>query len=243
MTTKIETAALASVCQVQKLFIHEYELNGVRRQLPVVTEYALTYQDDHKSKKNTEFYRARAYRLDGDQSTDFHRYDNTICVTICHKSQSVMFGPTGVIKMNPRGAGIGPALMANVIEWLQRQPGTASYAVMTGMLDSNNAKTDDERLQRNKFYMAFGFTLSSMTDAEGLDVVGGHFTAPSVGLLSVPERYQSRMKPWGAFDTEVGKERSEAAQVREAAAENVKTLQQAREWYEAGIFRRPKWPL
>lgn len=126
MTTKIETAALASVCQVQKLFIHEYELNGVRRQLPVVTEYALTYQDDHKSKKNTEFYRARAYRLDGDQSTDFHRYDNTICVTICHKSQSVMFGPTGVIKMNPRGAGIGPALMANVIEWLQRQPGTAS---------------------------------------------------------------------------------------------------------------------
>lgn len=46
---------------------------------------------------------------------------------------------------------------------------------MTGMLDSNNAKTDDERLQRNKFYMAFGFALSSMTDAEGLDVVGGQF--------------------------------------------------------------------
>lgn len=243
MTVKSETAELASVCQVQKLFIHEYELNGVRRQWPVVTEYALTYQADHKNKVKTEFYRARAYRLEGNQSTDFHRYDNTICVTICHKSQSVMFGPTGVIKMNPRGARICPALMANVIEWLKCQPGTSSYAVMTGMLDSNNAKTDDERLQRNKFYMAFGFALTSMTDAEDLDVVGGHFTAPSVGHLSVPERYQSLMKPWGAFDTELGKERSDAAQVREAAAESVKTLQQARDWYQAGVFRRPKWPL
>lgn len=243
MTAKIETAELEKVCQVQKLFIHDYKLNGARRQMPVVTEYALTYQDTQKTLKQNEFYRARAYRSDGDHGKDFHPYDNTICVTVCHIPKVVMFGPTGVIKMNPRGVGIGPALMANVIEWLKRQQGISNYAVLSGLLDSNDAKTDDDRLQRNRFYMAFGFALSSMTDSVGVDVIGGKFTSPSVDHLSVPERYQSLLSPWSMFDAEVEKERTSAAQVLTDAAANANAVERAREWYKAGAFRRGKWPL
>lgn len=235
MTLKNESLDLEKISQVQKLFIHEYLKGEVQYQLPVVTEHSVKYGYDGRS-RIFEFYRARAFHGEGHSYKDFDPYANSVSVTICHKTKVVMFGPFGVIAMSPRGVGLGPALMANVIEWLQRQQEVLSYAIQPGMLSETDAKTDKDRVQRNKFYMAFGFVVSSVSGAMGEDVKDGSFTATSVGHLSIPERYQSMLKPWGMFDSKIGKERS-------TAADTAKLVSKARDWHKAGVFQREQWPL
>lgn len=235
MTIKSESLDLEKVCQVQKLFLHEYQVGSEKRQLAVVTEHAQKYDFDGRTTAS-EFYRARAYSGNGHGYRDFDPYANSISATICHRTKLIMFGPFGVISMNPRGVRLGPALMGNVIEWLQRQRDLDDYTIQSGMLSDTDAKSDNDRAQRNKFYMAFGFEVSSVSGETGVEVTNGSFTAAGVGHLSVPERYQSLLRPWGAFDTQIEKERL-------AATANTKLIAKARTWYKAGFFQRDKWPL
>lgn len=235
MTIKNEALELEKVCQVHKLFVHEYQVGCENRQLPVITEHAQKY-DFSTQTKVSEFYRARAYHGNGKSFRDFDPYANSISVTICHRTKLIMFGPFGLISMNPKGVRLGPALMGNVVEWLQRQRDLDDYIIQSGMLSDSDAKTDIDRIQRNKFYMAFGFEVSSVTGVNGVDVSNGSFTSPGVGHLSIPERYASRLTPWGTFDAKVEKERF-------SAIANSKLLTKARAWYKAGFFTRNKWPL
>lgn len=235
MTIKNEAMDLEKTCQVLKLFMHEYSACGEIRQLPVVTEHAQKFDYDGRTPVST-FYRARAYAGNGHGVKDFDPYRNSISVTICHRQKLIMFGPFGAISMNPRGVRLGPALMGNVIEWLQRQRDLENYTVHSGMLSDSDSKTDNDRIQRNKFYMSFGFVVSSVSGETGVEVTNGSFTATGVGQLSVPERYQSLLRPWVAFDSQIEKERS-------VASTNMKLIAKARAWYKAGFFQRDQWPL
>lgn len=235
MTIKNEALELEKLCQVHKLFVHEYQVGSEQRQLPVITEHAQKY-DFNTQSKVSEFYRARAYYGNGNSFKDFDPYANSISVTICHRTKLIMFGPFGLISMNPKGVRLGPALMGNVIEWLQRQRDLEDYTIQPGMLSDSDTKTDIDRIQRNKFYMAFGFEVSSVTGITGIAVSNGSFTAAGVGHLTVPDRYASLLSPWGDFDRKIEKERI-------LANSNSKLLTKARDWYKAGFFQRDRWPL
>lgn len=161
-----------------------------------------------------EFYRARA-SMPGTPKDHFHVWGNTISVTVCHTSKTVLFGPTGQIQMYPEGHGLGPALMANVINWLHCS-GMRNYVIVPGSLSSGTVHTPDERIRRNRFYSAFGFTLSgSNADHEsviGDGVLSGHFSAPLVGSLMVPQRYIDRLKRCADVSSSMQNDRFDADQ-------------------------------
>ncbi len=120
---------------------------------------------------------------------------NTFSATICHTTKTVRFGPVNAIKASPDKIGIGSALMGAVIEWLQGQHLT-SYCVAPGSLAEAHAIEDEARKNRNKFYMAHGFQLSSKCGLlHGLDVVEGTFAAESVGSLTTSYKRGVRVAP------------------------------------------------
>ncbi|MFG0765920.1 hypothetical protein ACF8Q9_03410 [Pseudomonas sp. TYF_15] len=121
---------------------------------------------------------------------------NTFSAIICHTTKTVRFGPVNAIKASPGKIGIGSALMGAVIERLQGQPLTSSYRVAPGSLAEAHAIEDEARKNRNKFYMAHGFQLSSKCGLlHGLDVVEGFFAAESVGSLTTAYKRGVRAAP------------------------------------------------
>ncbi|MBX8573821.1 hypothetical protein [Pseudomonas cichorii] len=154
------------------------------------------------------FFRARTKSNEA-LHADFHPWWNSISVTVCHTTKAVKFGPTGQMSMHPQNIRLGPNLMACVIKWLERQ-NIADYTVEQGKLAWMDAQTDADRLQRNKFYAAFGFQLVDGSGTKhGLEVVGGAFGATTVGALSVPKRYQKGLIPWNKFACALEIEREE----------------------------------
>lgn|GEM_PF-3116880 len=120
---------------------------------------------------------------------------NTFSATICHTTKTVRFGPVNAIKASPEKVGIGSALMGAVIKWLQCQHLT-SYRVAPGSLADAHAIEDEARTNRNKFYMAHGFQLSSKCGLlHGLYVLEGSFAAESVGSLTTSYKRGVRVAP------------------------------------------------
>ncbi|MHC5194765.1 hypothetical protein ACYSUW_13520 [Pseudomonas frederiksbergensis] len=158
-----------------------------------------------------ELFRARAEKK-GNRLPPFDPWENSISVAVCHRTMTVRFGPVGRIQMNPEGMGIGPALMAKVIDWLH-ESGLHSYNIAAGGLSSSTVQTDEARIQRNLFYMNFGFELvgsdKHKVPTVGIEVLNGNFSAPTVGDLVVPARYAKLLRKSADFYSDVTTERAE----------------------------------
>jgi len=206
MPLKEASKQLERKCQVHRLFMYEFQRNDQRYLLPVITEHAHTELELPEGV--FQFFRARATHPCAPFEKSFHGTHNQISVTVCHGTRKVKFGPWGDILMTERGIGLGPCLMACVIEWLKAQE-LGEYSIDQGKLVSSDANTELKRFQRNRFYEAFGFQLSD-SDGKviGLDVKDGSFTADNVGALSVPERYQGMLRPWEQFEPKLRAERA-----------------------------------
>ncbi|MGE8063794.1 hypothetical protein [Pseudomonas sp. NPDC089569] len=157
-----------------------------------------------------DLFRARAEKS-GVTNSPFHPWGNSISVAVCHKTRTVMFGPVGQIQMYPEGSGLGPALMAKVIDWLHKSE-LHSYSIAPGTLSDNTVKTDEARVQRNLFYMNFGFALvgsdKHKAPALGTEVLNGNFSAPSVGDLVVPAKYAKLLRKCADFHSALRDERA-----------------------------------
>lgn len=239
MALKMASNKLEKLCTLKDLLVFEHEIGYRRDLIPVITEHTRSGIDIDPN-GDYEFFCARAPHPGGIGST-FHTWHNQVSVTLCHKTKQIKIGPTGQLIMNQRGIGLGPALMASVISWLKNQK-VDDYTIDPGFLADVDAGTDYEREQRNRFYMAFGFTLSNLDGSQtGLDVVGGSFTADNVGALSVPPRYQNRLKPWFPFAAHLKDE-------RECGVHNLRELKDIDRWtynlswFERWILRVWRWP-
>ena len=207
MSLKPISHQLENLCQVEKLFILEHQTRAGRVLYPVITEHAKSGLD-MGNPGQYEFFRART-KSDEALHADFHPWWNSISVTVCHTTKAIKIGPTGQLIMHPQNIRLGPNLMACVIKWLERQD-IADYTVENGSLSRWDAQNDATRLQRNKFYTAFGFHLVDSSGTQhGLNVVDGTFGAATVGALTIPERYQTGLVPWDKFACALGTEREE----------------------------------
>jgi len=175
-------------------------------------------------------------------NANFHTWHNQVSVTVCHQTKTVKFGPTGQLIMAKRGIGLGPSLMACVMEWLLAQS-ISHYAIDPGSLSRVDASEDSDRLQRNRFYQAFGFRLSNWDSTQtGLDVVDGTFTADNVDALSIPERYKGRLQDWPTFESNLQDE-------RQLGVENLAELKiidkwtYGKSWIGRMVLEWWKWPF
>lgn len=151
---------LEKLCQPRQMYMHELR-DGIYRHLtPVVTEYACSTAEFGPD-GDFEFFRARAVHPNV-QPDDFDPLHNQVSVTICHQTHAVKFGPIGRVLMDPESKKLGSGLMACVIGWLSTQ-NVGHYSVDPGRLAWIDASNDPNRLRRNKFYAAFGFTLAGAT--------------------------------------------------------------------------------
>ncbi|MCI3943197.1 hypothetical protein K0038_00185 [Pseudomonas syringae] len=207
MSLKQISHQLEHLCQVEKLFLLENQTISRRVLYPVITEHAKS-DLNIGSPGQYEFFRART-KSNEEPDADFHPWWNSISVTVCHTTRAVKFGPTGQLIMHPQNIRLGPNLMACVIKWLEHQD-IANYTVENGLLSWRDAETDAARLQRNKFYTAFGFDLVGNSGTQhGLEVVDGTFGAATVGALIIPDRYQTGLVPWDKFACALETEREE----------------------------------
>ncbi len=199
---KIASNKFDQLFTIRELFVFEQLVGHRREVIAVITEYTKGTIDidiDIHPDGDYEFFRARAAHA-GVSRSSFHKWHNQASVTLCHKTKQVKIGPIGQLIVSKRGIGLGPALMACVIYWLKGQD-VDDYIISPGSLSSVDAATDSAREQRNRFYMAFGFTLLDWNGgATGLSVADGSFTALNVAALSVPDRCKDRLKPWSAFE-------------------------------------------
>lgn len=222
MTLKEASKKLERKCQVHRIYVYEFQRGDQRNVMPVITEHVRT-QLEFDPVSEYEFFRARATHPNAAFGNSFHGFHNQVSVTVRHDTKEVKFGPSGHLIMSEQGIRLGPALMASVIEWLKSQD-VSAYTIDPGWLSSVDAKTIEARVQRNKFYMAFGFQLSNYERTElGIDVVDGSFTATNVGALSVPDRYKNMLQPWETFELGL---RSE----RECGVQNVAELKLVDQW-------------
>lgn len=226
---------LEHLCQVVHLYVFEYEKHGLTMRLPVIGERA------HSRNGQGEMWRVRAFDDAGNLPGDFQSLRNAISVVIRHDTKQVRFGPRGCIEMRNRGVSLGPALMANVIDWLH-QRGLQGYTVERGMLSGDDAKTDDDRLQRNRFYMKFGFELSDSNGKNGLEVTEGGFGAASVGALQAPPELTQRLVPWKVFDRALEWQGFDA----KAAIKHIESVQRWHKglgFFARKILRKLKYPF
>lgn len=240
LTLKQASKRLENLCQAQHLMVFEHH-NGVGRVvIPVLTEHVRTALDQGPAEQY-EFFRARATHAAATKA-DFHICHNQVSATVCHITKSVRFGPSGQLIMGRRGIGLGPSLMAAVITWLENAA-IATYTIEPGDLSHVDAKTESERHQRNKFYMAFGLSLwASVSSTTGLDVVDGHFGAVNVGALSVPERYKNRLQPWKTFEHDLRSEREQGVENR-AKLKDIDKWTNGKSWFGRLLLTFLKWPL
>lgn len=231
---------LEKLCQVQHLLVYEYQTGTYRIVTPVITEHVHTGLDQGPADQY-EFFRARATHRQA-INANFHICHNQVSVTVCHQTETVKFGPSGQLIMEKRGIGLGPSLMACVIDWLLAR-GISHYAIDPGSLAGVDASNDNDRLQRNRFYKAFGFRLSNWNGTQvDLDVVDGTFTADNVGALSVPERYKRRLQYWPTFESNLRDERQLGV---ESLAEHkcIDEWTHGKSWIGRKILEWWKWPV
>lgn len=169
------------IATTDELHLFKYHEHGIPKEIPVIFEASKMYGNDREL--CAEFFRARAMTFHP-RPQDFDRFLNAISVTVCHQSRMVRFGPTFRLDMDRPGIGLGSALMGAVIGWLQSK-GLANYRIESGALGAADTDTREAQLRRNRFYMKFGFLVSSWDGATtGDDVVEGFFGQDWVGALA-----------------------------------------------------------
>lgn len=226
-------------CQVRHLLVFESVSGYYRSIIPVVTEHVRTSLDNGPEGQY-EFFRARAVH-DHATNASFHLWHNQVSITLCHVTKQIKVGPTGQLIMATRGIGLGPALMACVLTWLKRQ-NVNDYTIDPGSLSPVDARTEKDRLQRNRFYMAFGFQLSNWDGSEtGPEVVEGSFTAATVADLVIPDRYQTPLKAWSVFARDLADERVSGIQNLQAL-KDIDRWTHARHWLVRWLLRQWGWP-
>ncbi|MGF6281891.1 hypothetical protein ABH908_000076 [Pseudomonas frederiksbergensis] len=203
--------SLESPYVLDELYLFESNRGNKSNSLHIVgTEHCKVRGTGSDTSLRYELFRARAEKS-GNRLPPFDSWENSISVAVCHKTMTVRFGPVGRIQMNPEGVGIGPALMAKVINWLHESK-LHSYSIAAGGLSHATVKTDEARIQRNLFYLNFGFALVGSdkykAPAEGIEVLNGNFSAPSVGDLVVPDRYAKLLQKSADFYSVVRDERA-----------------------------------
>lgn len=239
MTLTTASNKLEQLCTVRDLLVFEHQIGHRRGVIPVITEHTRG-SIDREPDGDYEFFRARATHPGAFRSS-FHTWHNQVSVTLCHKTRQMKIGPTGQLIMAKRGIGLGPALMACVITWLKNQ-NVEEYTIDPGSLSAIDAGTDSAREQRNRFYMAFGFTLSNLSGSQtGKAVVEGSFTAPNVAALYVPDRYQDRLKPWFVFEGDLQDER-ECGVHSLAELKQIDRWTHGCSWFGRWLLRQWKWP-
>ncbi|MGC5704042.1 hypothetical protein J4P02_27960 [Pseudomonas sp. NFXW11] len=239
MSIKRASNQLEQLCHIKDLLIFEREIGYQREIIPVITEYSCATLD-FGAADQYEFFRARGVHT-GARST-FHTWHNQVSVTICHVTCQIKIGPTGQLIMSKQGIGLGPALMACVLTWLQNR-GIPDYTVDPGFLSLVDAATPAAREQRNRFYMAFGFTLSNCSGTEtGLEVIEGSFTAANVQALSIPDRYQGRLQPWFDFERRLCIERESGA-LNLVELKSIDWWTYRMTWLGRSLLRVLGWPV
>lgn len=148
-----------------------------------------------------EMIRLRAFTDSHLGGTDFSEVSSCIHAVICHAEKKVCFGPRGHIIMRPKGIGLGGALMTWIIHNMKER-GYGDYTIQPGQLSDEDAKTAEDRLQRNSFYMSLGFNLASCSGQAGLDAVSGLFSAPNIDALIVAPQRLARLARWRDFEAE-----------------------------------------
>ncbi|WGK63553.1 hypothetical protein QAO71_17440 (plasmid) [Halopseudomonas sp. SMJS2] len=190
---------LVDRCAPVRILAFSYKKDGVKYMLPVLWEKAMMV--DKPIGLDLEMLRLRAFNDTRFGGSDFAPSENCIHVVICHVEKKVCFGPRGHIGMRPKGVGLGGSLMSWLIHEM-KEGGLGDYTIEPGQLGGVDAKTDEDRLRRNSFYMGLGFSLSSCSATTGIDVVGGMFTAPNIGaLIDSPQRL-ARLVRWRDFEAE-----------------------------------------
>lgn len=240
MSIKIASNELERLCTVKDLLVYEHAIGYRFGVIPVITERTRSGIDIDPD-GDYEFFRARAAHP-GASGSSFYAWHNQVSVTLCHRTKQMKIGPTGQLIMCKRGIGLGPALMACVITWLKSQ-NVDHYTIAPGSLSGVDAGTDSGRKQRNRFYMAFGFTLVNWDGSQsGLDVVDGTFTAVNVGALHIPERYQHRLKPWFTFESALQDER-ECGVHNLGELKDIDRWTHSLSWLRRWFLRRWRWPV
>ncbi len=180
-TLTVLEANFERIATTDEFHLFKYPEHGITKEIPVIFEASKMYGDDRKV--CAEYFRARAMTYHP-RPEDFARFLNAISATVCHQTRMVRFGPTFRLDMDRQGVGLGSALMSAVIRWLQSK-NLADYQIESGSLGAADADTREAQLRRNRFYMKFGFQVSSWDgDLKGDDVVEGYFGQDWVGDLS-----------------------------------------------------------
>lgn len=176
---------------VQRMYCFQHLEGDFATLIPVLSELARVEAETMRF----DYYRFRAFDDQNLAGTDFNKVANSVAATVCHTTKLVRFGPFGNITMRPRGVGLGPALLANLIAWLQRA-GLEDYAIEPGELSAADIKRPSDQVQRNRFYIAAGFSISNDAGQQGVDVAQGRFSAPSIGHLLANKRRLESLTPW-----------------------------------------------
>lgn len=204
--------SLESPYVLDELYLFESSRGNKPNILHIVgTEHCKVPGTGNDTSLRYELFRARAEKT-GNRLPPFDHWENSISVAVCHKTMTVRFGPVGRIQMKPESMGLGPALMAKVINWLHESK-LHSYNIAAGGLSHSTVKTDEGRIQRNLFYMNFGFELvgsdKQNAPAVGIEVLNGNFSAATVGDLVVPARYAKLLRKSADFYSGVTTERND----------------------------------
>lgn len=214
---------LEKLCQIKKLMAYEFQVNGEYRFLPVIIEKA-NIKDGHQEIKS-EIIRLRAFNpKNGD---DFTSMESCVEAIICHEQKLVCFGPRGWIIMRPRKVGLGSVMFSYLIDML-KVGGYGDYKVVAGTLYGGDAENASDRVHRNGFYIGLGFTLSHSDEVQGMNVVGGRFTAENVSSLIAPPEKVERLVPWVKY--------TETLQSR-ALKKDLELLSATQRNYHLGKFR------
>jgi len=102
---------------------------------------------------------------------------NHMEVLVDHQERRVRFAPINGLRMQPAQRGIGGFLLAQLIEWCQRNH--AEYSVTPILLKGDDAESDEARQIRNKLLARAGFDITE----SGAESTTGHARAAGVDAL------------------------------------------------------------
>ncbi|MFN3581649.1 MAG: hypothetical protein ACK4VV_14385, partial [Pseudomonas sp.] len=94
-------------------------------------------------------------RVEGDGAAEGA---NQMEVLVDHKNQRIRFGPLEDLRMQPAQRGLGGYLLAQLIEWCQRQCG--DYSVTPIILHADEVGSEESRLIREKLLLRAGFDIT-----------------------------------------------------------------------------------
>ncbi len=156
----------------------------VRLRTPDDEAIVLEVREREHVNGSKHFFRAEArpiWRAWGEwlsfEKGEFHPLHNAVQVTVDTVEGAAKFGPKGNIIMIPPGCGLGSYLMSRVIRWLKEK--YPDFQVLYGHLSGNDARDEENRKCRNRFYEKHNFDFDWYEDG-----VSGSFFKTRAGDLT-----------------------------------------------------------